>query len=421
MVVLSELAIYDVEVELLTPALLVERVGKRGYTSIRDRIPGQSIRGALLTVLWRLGVEQDRLSSLMVSADTALPCGMEERGEFGHPLTAIPKIPVGKDGKDKERYAISFLGPTWLEEFSKVCEGQLDLPTMMRKAFDEHARKIPGIGEKAHVFSLPLLEKGLGKAFKEAGKPGLFVRASYSTYLEISTAISHVRGASEAGMIYAYEALPAGSKFRTTLTDLDGALTDAMEERGLLKGGRADISIRLGRGASRGFGHAILRAVRVGERKVKEAISRAEKALEAGSVPLIATSPISRLEVSARGLLTVPSPPDVIEVPNLWHKNVALDISGGLRLRLAGAAGSEKRIKSYSLKAGLPRPELRGLVEGSLCLYKVEEARGDAAELLALLELAGLDELANICLNRVKVAVEDPFPDIKGLLELLGR
>ena len=73
------------------------------------------------------------------------------------------------------------------------------------------------------------------------------------------------------------------------------------------------------------------------------------------------------------------------------------------------------------MRKGIARPELTAAREGSLCLYKVVRADGDVAEALALLELAGLDRLAKLCLNRVEIAVEDPFPSLEGLLEKLKR
>lgn len=413
--VLSGLTVYKVEVEFLSPALVIERVGKRGYTSLRDRLPGQTIRGALLTALWRLGIELEELPSLQVSVDTALPIDISKKGFFGHPFTAIPKVaPIGD-----ERYALSFLGPTWLAALTRACREALSLHRLMGDACIQHARKIMKIGgEIASTLALPLLERGLGRALVEIEKPGLYIEAGYPTHLEISTAISHARGASEAGMIYAYEALPVGARFTTRLVDINGILTDLMREQGLLKGGRLELSVRIGRGSSRGFGHAILRAT-VEDGALKDVISRAQLALEAGGVPLVTSSPLTTLEADGRGIISRAWPPKTLEVPNQWHQNAALEARGSLKLTLVDLMGLEKAVRSYSLKASLPRPELRGLVEGSLCLYKVEEASGDAAELLALLELVGMDELANICLNRVKILVEDPLPDVEGLLRAI--
>ena len=419
---LNQLTVYEAEVELLSPTILVERTGKSGYTSIRDRLPGQTLRGALLTALHDAGICSDprKLAKLRITATTGLPSEEGARFYFGHPFVMMPKVGLLKRGR---RYAFSLLAGKWLEALGNASTRTRGLRELLlselrsyRKAF---LSKLRELGKNALAFSPSLLEFGMGSVFKvdEKGMPLEF--GGYSTNLEISVGISHVRGASESGMIFAYEALPVGAKFSATLTDLSGELTDLMIGHGLLANGRAELPIRIGRGASRGFGHAVMRLRKVPEGELREVVERAAKALNEGVIPLLARAPLVELKPSERGLTSLPSPPEELEVPGEWH--VGLEPGGRLTLRRIDCLGEQKRVKGYSMRKGIARPELTAACEGSLCLYKVVSARGEVAETLALLELAGMDRLAKLCLNRVEIAVEDPFPSLEGLKERLKQ
>jgi len=419
---LGQLVVYEVEVELLSPTILVERAGKSGYVSIRDRLPGQTIRGALLTALHDAGIcpNPRELAELCITATTGLPSEEGARFYVGHPFVVAPKVSLLKNKKKGRRYAFSLLAGEWLEALKEASTtGGLRWLLLSklkgyRRAFPD---KLNELGEDARAFSPSLLEFGVGDVFK-VGKEGIPLRfGGYPTSLEISVGISHVRGASESGMIFAYEALPTGARFSASLTDLDGGLTDRMADHGLLADGVAELSVRIGRGASRGFGHAVMRLRKVPEGELKEVVERADRALNEGVIPLLARAPLVELRPSARGLVSMPSPPEELKVPGEWH--AGLEPGGRLTLRRLDCLGKQKRVKGYSMRKGIARPELTAAREGSLCLYKVVRAGGDVAETLALLELAGLDRLAKLCLNRVEIAVEDPFPSLDGLLKKL--
>lgn len=420
---LGQLVVYEVEVELLSPTILVERTGKSGYTSIRDRLPGQTLRGALLTALHDAGIYSDprKLAELRITATTGLPGEEGASFYFGHPFVMVPKVSLLKDEKKGRRYAFSLLAGKWLEELRNVGAKYRGLRGLLLSKLREYREAFPDklreLGEDAHAFSPSLLEFGVGDIFKVDGKGIPLKFSGYPTSLEISVGISHVRGASESGMIFAYEALPTGAKFSARLTDMDGGLTDLMADHGLLANGRAELLVRIGRGASRGFGHAVMRLRKLPEEELRKVVERADRALNEGVIPLLARAPLVELRPSTRGLVSLPSPPEEIKVPGEWH--ASLELGGRLMLKRVDCLGKQRRVKGYSMRKGIARPEFTAACEGSLCLYKVARADGDVAEALALLELAGLDRLAKLCLNRVEIAVEDPFPSLDGLLRQL--
>ncbi|MEM0049617.1 MAG: hypothetical protein QW424_07045 [Candidatus Bathyarchaeia archaeon] len=242
--------ILEIVLEILSPTIITERRSLRGFLKTLDYIPASTLRGAILSELYRNGIVGDDF----LKSEREKPSVI---ASYAYPVTSggekcYPSHPFMYKCKVCGQYE-NYLG--------KIIE-ELERDEKLKELTDITCRN----GHMA-------LENLYSKHYpSEAGK----VPASRF----ICTGVNKRRGSSETGMLYEYEAITPGRKFWTTL-----AIPDKIEK--YIDG----LEIRIGRGISRGFG--ISKIIKSRVISLREVAMRIEEALTHGRyLVLFSSSPL---------------------------------------------------------------------------------------------------------------------------------
>lgn len=209
----------EITLEILSPTVIAERRSLRGFLKVLDYIPASTLRGAILSELYRVGViKEDFLED-------------ERRNPSVIASYAYPLI----DGGEK-----SYPGHPFMYK-CKICgESENHLADVIEEL--ESNGELRGVKHITCKKGHTTLESLYSKPYFN-GKDQKVRRIPTSRF--ISTSVSKERGSSETGMLYEYEAITPGRRFWTTLAipDKIGEYVDGLE-------------IHIGRGISRGFGRS---------------------------------------------------------------------------------------------------------------------------------------------------------------------
>lgn len=320
--------LYEARLALRSPAIVTSKRTERGYVKPLSFIPGSTLRGALLSALYRAGsvgkqelAREAREPSLLASA--ALPVAEGRRTVPATPFMAVCKL-CGRV-VDLTREAADTLQELREPRFALYC---------------------PSDGS-------PL--EPLHGYFVYAAGGGL---ATYKprTFRSTSVAISKERGSAVKGLLFDYEAIAEGSEFWAYVYAPDSL---KLPER---------LEVYVGRGQSRGFGWAEL-ALRP---------ARAQPLPQRGV--FVAISPLAPLSsVSWRGC--------ELRIGKVYGRSLALQLGWDLaasrprpiaRLARPGSvvAGELRCGDHPSLRAGLP-VEIAGFTATGLnSIVSVEEFYG---------------------------------------------
>jgi len=228
--------ILEIILEILSPTIITERRSPRGFLKTLDYIPASTLRGAILSELYRNGIIGDDF----LKSEREKPSVIVS---YAYPVTSsgekcYPSHPFMYKCKVCEEYE-NYLG--------KIIEN-LERDEKLKELIDITCKN----GHMA-------LENLYSKYYpSETGK----VPASRF----ICTSVSKKRGSSEIGMLYEYEAITPGRKFWATL-----AIPDKIEKY------IDELEIRIGRGISRGFG--LSKIIKSKVVSLKDVAMRIEEAL----------------------------------------------------------------------------------------------------------------------------------------------
>ncbi|MEM4677384.1 MAG: hypothetical protein QXY55_05805 [Candidatus Korarchaeota archaeon] len=249
--------ILEIMLEILSPTIITERRSLRGFLKTLDYIPASTLRGAILSELYRNGIVGDDFLK-------------SERDKPS--VIASYAYPVTSDGKKcypshPFMYRCKVCGQyeNYLDKIIEDLERDGDL-----ERYGE-LRKLIGITcRNGHA----ALENLYSKYY-----PSETCKVSASRF--ICTGVNKRRGSSETGMLYEYEAITPGRKFWATLT-----IPDEIEK--YIDG----LEIRIGRGISRGFGiskivKSKVISLREAAMKIEEALTHGRYLVLFGSSPLV--------------------------------------------------------------------------------------------------------------------------------------
>ena len=227
------MTLLEVRVRLQSPAIVTTRRTERGFVRPADHIPGSTLRGAILSALYREGkLDLDYLK--------------QEAKSPG--LLASPAYPLCSGAKS--------LPATPSIRRCDDCNGYEYVPPGVGQPAKEHhecghqsggQQGAPGPGRHGRVKSVWMLRTLHGSLLANVNGEPVDVRPK--TFRATSVAIDKRRRASAKGMLFDYEAIAEGTEFWAWVL-----IPDRVAGRVELDG----LEVAVGRGQSRGFGRAIL-------------------------------------------------------------------------------------------------------------------------------------------------------------------
>ncbi|RLF21194.1 MAG: hypothetical protein DRJ68_04015 [Thermoprotei archaeon] len=397
----GNLTLYKVELQLLTPTILSERVGKAGYSTLSRAIPGSTLRGAILSMLYREGINvQQESTSPTIAFSPAAP----EGGVMAHAFTVECKLTRRRDDIGDVKEVFSLLRSMGIDVQSNP--EILASSSELERKYKEFMLKLE---QEEHGLSA-LLKDASGSYFKETPDGWTEVKPPVETQVNVS--ISKTREAAEAERLWSYDAVSPGAKYKALIADLRGNLMKWLSKLGL----DSKFEIGLGRGVSRGFGRACVKLSTVDlSSMISSMKSLLLKQLEKGYAVLQALSPVASTTLGGMGLSSVPSlaPSDTLTVPSSWIVSAITSLKAAFKLKTVAVYGKTMLVKGYSSRSRRPRPWITALAPGSIMVLKPSEesmkSRENLAEMLALSCLCGFNELSCIGLNFAS-PFEDKFP-----------
>ncbi len=364
-----------VEIKLESPTLLVDRVGRTGYSSIYGWIPGSTLRGSIVTWTVRSGYAGEETYS----------------SEMNDPkLVVHPAYPVE---------GVTARPPT---PFIQRCKMEDEVVDALGREAVSELTLAHDMGEVARLIdrssNLCSSSRGIPNATKAERKPVIFdgrIRKYYppsgDTDVLTSVSINKYLRSAETGMLFNYEVLLPGQRFRTVVVDRtgDGIFSEYLKREGLLY---------LGRGTSRGLGRVEARILRTWELKplIQELKGKLEEwVVDVGSrvrVTVYARSPACRMMGWGISSFLPSLDPDWLGVGA--DLGLAVDRNGRPM-----AIGRRTRFLSVSYPTGIPRPSLACSDRGSIFVLESEGSEDDVGMVLAIGSILGWDGLAVLGLN----------------------
>lgn len=342
----------EVILEILSPTIITEGRSLRGFLKVLSYIPASTLRGAILSELYRRGVikedflknERERPS---VIASYAYPVtGEGEKSYPSHPFMWECKI-----CKQRENYLGRIIGD--LESCGKLREltyiacknGHMVLENLYSKCYPADDDKI------------------LASRF-------------------ICTGVSKGRGSSEAGMLYEYEAITPGRRFWATLS-----IPDRIME--YVNG----LEIRIGRGVSRGFGRS--KIVESKTINLRDVAMRIEEAIAHGRyIVFYASSPL----ISCYNSSYTPYPLEIDLSSNIAIPTI--DIEGKLMIK-AVYGRADFRIGGWDVYMNIEKPSVKFATRPGAIV--TAEFTGSSLALAALSLLGTVERLNNTLITGVNM------------------
>jgi len=345
------LKIYKIRLVLLSPVVIPSRRTRTGYLGSLDYIPASTLRGAVVSAMYREGVIGEAFLKLEASKPT---------------IIASPAYPMVDGEEAKPAHPFIFM--------CKRCKLENNEPYFV----DGEALKgiLEGRGPEVKVECANGHRTVRSLHYKPVvsvhGKENSFKSAEPSGFRYVSVNISKDRAAAVRGRLYSYEALAEGQEF--------WAFVSSRKEHLELDSMR----LRIGRGISRGMGDALISKVE--EVDMDWAIDRVKEAVRSGALLLHALSPLLGGE-ELLGSSACPTKIDLRRIAEL----IGVDAGGSLRLEKAYG-----RIISFDAGWDMVRRQLRprfyAKAQGSVVKASLEDVSGGYLYALAALGFIGTVE-----------------------------
>lgn len=215
-----------------------------------------------------------------------------------------------------------------------------------------------------------------------------------------NVAISKSYGVSEEGLLFSYDSLPEGLTLKCRVVALKEHGKEIIEK--IVRNG-SKFKIKLGRGKSRGYGHATVKGKEIkpeGEYYVTD-----EK-----MIPLVAESPLTTFKIRDSGLYSFPEPPEKIKLPSSILESSGLDENLELKIKEHPDYGklvfspSKVQVSGWCLRTQMPKIRFTAAAPGTVAIYESTNGKiEDIEKFLQIVELVGLDSLSTAGLNLVYV------------------
>jgi hypothetical protein len=205
---------------LKSPAIVATRRVERGYVKPLDYIPGSTLRGALISALYREG---------LVSAS------FMEREADKPTILSSPAYPFIKSSPS--------MPGTPFTARCKICDTIIDITRSVIEKIQESEEFTPPRCQDHGIKSMESMYSQLVVRIDDK-----LERAEIFSYRSTSVGIDKNRGTFARGMLFDYEAVAEGTVFWARLI-----LPDELDFEKIKR-----IEVWIGRGISRGFGRAVL-------------------------------------------------------------------------------------------------------------------------------------------------------------------
>lgn len=343
---------FEITLESLSPAVIVEKRSLRGFLRALDYIPASTLRGAILSELYRMGIvkhdflECERRNPSVITS-YAYPLLDGEKSYPSHPFMYKCKVCGVKENRLKE-----------------IVE-ELEIYGELRRT-----RRVAC--KRGHA----ALESFYSKPYSSKEDE----RVSTSRF--ICTSMSKKRGCSEAGMLYEYEAMTPGRKFWATL-----ALPDGIGEH------VDKLELHIGRGISRGFGR--FRIVRTKVIDLTDIAMRIEESMTREKyIVLYASSPL----VSCKDSSYAPYPLEV----EVQSTKAMPEVREEGRLRIKAVYGrADFRIGGWDMYKNAEKPIIGFATRpGAIA---IAEFMGSLQALAALSLLGTIEHLGDVAITGVNM------------------
>jgi len=344
------LELLEITFELLSPAIVTKSLGERGYYSPLDHIPPSTLRGAIITSLYRRGIVDRRY--LDVEAEqprivTSPAYPFEDVKSYpSHPFIYRCKACNMDDEKTAYNYAADIL--------KDVGRGE---SIRFRQTCDK--------GHPALEFLHPKPVKPLGRIVK---------KVDLAAHESICVGVSKHRATFQKGMLYAYEAIAQGTMFWAYLK---------LPEH-ISKEVKPGLEFSIGRGITRGFGRArITRLEKIDVEKEKE---RIEQCLDGERVVFYAISNLVSIPPSNN--TSYPYPREI----SLKSFSEEFNIKVDGKIILTEAYGRLGTLHcGWDMRNNAERPSVKSALPGSVLIGRITGS-GDIAGALAIIGLVGTIE-----------------------------
>lgn len=413
--------IYKVDVTTLSPLVITEKVGWKGfvYKLQRYKIPASQFRGALLTKLLIEGLlSEEQIYKLNIDPDFALTPMYITDGDrllykdllIAHALCFKPKwkFPGELFDIDGRISPIISLG---IEEVINRLKSGVELKCVLYELLSMvNLNKYREWSHGKYYFA-PGEDKPCGGALALKIGRNLWTNVSLEgktgTYIEVG--IDHIKKTAFPGLIYAYEFIKPGCKFTGLLTCSDSSpLVKIIREFDY------ELELSVGRGISRGFGriHAKFNEISLSDIVLSQGVSL-------NNHDLIA---FECIDIAFRSDYTKDYPlfrpyktGDEIIINSNWIKKFT-QIEANLRFKVVGVLGGSSKYYGWSLKTCKPKLPLLGNSPGSLLICRAEGVEGSSTRILSLLPLVGINRWSSYGYNILLPLVSDPFLIFSQLL-----
>jgi len=381
--------VYEITLFFQSPFGITSRVRGNVYQTFKNILPS-TIRGGLLTNIGREYCTNDfKCEECSEKNDCILFKEMENPSLIFHPPVPL----CSKCGK-KTSIATAFdvrckiCGTRYLinrNDIISAVKGNL-LSLIRSYCLNENCQgfKSPGTLEKMRGY--------LCRKCKESVE---------LTSLKIeNVAINKAYGVSEEGLLFSYDTLPEGLTLKCRVVALKEHGKDLIEK---IIRNSGEFKVKLGRGKSRGYGHA---TVKVREIRLEKKYYITDEKV----IPLVAESPLATFKVKDSGLYSFPEPPRKIKLPSFTLKSLGLDENVELQIKRHPDYGklifspSKVQVSGWCLRTEMSKIRFTAAAPGTVAIYEAINGKiEDIEKFLQIVELVGLDSLSTAGLNLVYV------------------
>ena len=350
---------------------MTKSLGERGYYSPLDYIPPSTLRGAIITSLYRRGIVDRRY--LDVEARQPI-------------ITTSPAYPF-EDAKSYPSHLFIYRCKACSPDDQKIAHkndilwGWQQLKTRLQQkiAYNDAIDILRSIEEGGDVRFKQLCEKGhpalellhpkpvrpLGRIVKEVGAVA---------HESICVGISKYRATFQKGMLYEYEAIVQGAMFWAYLK-LPENLSNEV---------KPGLEFSIGRGVTRGFGRT--RITKVERINIEREEERIRECLSRRRVIFYAISSLASLSPLKNTSLPYPREIDL----KSFGREFDIEVDG--KVTFTEAYGKLGTLHcGWDIQSNSERPSVKSALPGSILIGKVTGG-GDISRTLAILGFVGTIE-----------------------------
>jgi len=329
---------------------VTKSLGERGYYSPLDYIPPSTLRGAIITSLYRRGIVDRRY----LDEEARRPI-----------ITTSPAYPF-EDVKSYPSHLFVYRCKVCsIDDEKTACNDAIEILSSVEKGEDV---KFKQVCDKGH----PALEPLHPKPVKPVGR--IVKEVDAVAHESICVGISKHRATSQKEMLYQYEAIAQGTMFWAYLKLPDNLSNEV----------KPGLEFSIGRGISRGFGRA--KITKVEKISLEREEERIRECLNNERIIFYAISSLVSLSTLKNTTLPYPREIDLKSI----GKEFGIEVDG--KVAFTEAYGKLGTLHcGWDIQNNAERPSVKSALPGSILIGRVEGS-GNIPRILAILGFVGTIE-----------------------------